>query len=130
MWCLQRKAFNIKYNSANTSEWEIGRHLEGIFIGPILVALGMSDYFLENIEKNRAINYVTDNKLTLLKSVLDFFITLGWIKYDNNDYQFTEEGLFLCDSNETSNGILSQTQLDKVFKDYMKAFKEGVWFGN
>ena len=47
-----------------------------------------------------------------------------------NESSSTEEGLFLCDSYETSNGILSQTQLDKVFKDYMKAFKEGVWFGN
>ena len=39
-----------------------------------------------------------------------------------NESSSTEEGLFLCDSNETSNGILSQTQLDKVFKDFPAAY--------
>ena len=89
------ETFNTKYKNPETAGWEIGRHLEGILIGPILVSLGMSDYFLENIEDNRAINDKTiNNQLPLLTPIMDYFITLGWLKYDNNNYHFTDEGLF------------------------------------
>ena len=89
------ESLNTKHKSPNTIGWEICRHLEGILIGPILVSLGMSEYLLENIEDNREINdEIIDNKLPVLKSVMDFFITLGWLKYDNNNYYFTDEGLF------------------------------------
>ena len=88
-------SLNTKYKSPNTPGWEICRHLEGILIGPILVSLGMNEYFLENIENNRGINdKEIGDKLPVLQSVMDFFITLGWLKYDNNNYHFTDEGLF------------------------------------
>ena len=84
-----------KHTNPNTSGWEIGRHLEGVLLGPILVSLGMSEYFLEYIKNNREINDETiGSKLPVLKSIMDFFITLGWLKYDNNNYHFTDEGLF------------------------------------
>ena len=89
------EALNTKHKSPNTPGWEICRQLEGVLIGPILVSLGMSEYFLENIEDNREINNETiGSTLPVLKSIMDFFITLGWLKYDNNNYYFTDEGLF------------------------------------
>ena len=89
------ESLNTKHKNPNTPGWEIIRQLEGVLIGPILVSLGMSEYFLENIEDNREINDETiGGKLPVLKSIMDFFITLRWLKYDNNNYHFTDEGLF------------------------------------
>ena len=47
------RSFNQTHPNPNSVGWEIARHLEGILIGPILVALGMSEYFSESLENNK-----------------------------------------------------------------------------
>jgi len=89
------ESFSTQYSKTYSPEWEIGRHLEGLLIGPILVTLGMSEYFLVNINIDQAIdkNTIGNNKSTLWL-IIDFFLYLGWIEINDNEIRFTKEGIF------------------------------------
>ena len=69
--------------------------MEGVLLGPILVSLGMSDFFLENIEND---NFIEQDDIgtgiTFLSSILDFFHDLNWVEKKNTSYRFKEEGVF------------------------------------
>ena len=83
------KSLNIKSYQEHSTEWEIIKHLEGVIVGPILVSLGMTEYFKNNSK------FKIDNKnLPLLKIIIDFFIYLDWLKEDKNYYKFTYNGNF------------------------------------
>ena len=88
-------SFNAEYNDLNTLEWEIGRHLEGILTGPMLVALGMSDFLVECIEDNYKINKdIFSKELPILLTIKNLFQSLNWIIQTDDALQFTEEGIF------------------------------------
>jgi hypothetical protein len=88
-------ALNSKGHSPGTIEWDVSKHLEGLLVGPILVALGMSDFFLSSLENDGEVN-VEDMGQTspILDSILTLFINLNWIEIKNNKQYFSEEGLF------------------------------------
>ena len=89
------QSLNTQYNSQNTPGWEICRHLEGMLVGPILVSLGMSEFFLESIEDNRTINQDSNgNEMPLLQSILNFFELLGWVENIDGTQHFTDDGIF------------------------------------
>ena len=89
------RSFNQTYPNSNLVGWEIARHLEGILAGPILVALGMSEFFVEILEQEGEIpEGLVDVNLPLLSSVMEFFRLLNWIESNNGQYRFTAEGLF------------------------------------
>ena len=46
------------YNNKETVEWEIVKHLEGMLIGPLLVAFGMSNFFTKIIKQKTEIKQV------------------------------------------------------------------------
>ena len=88
-------SLNSKGNSPGTIEWDVSKHLEGLLVGPILVALGMSDFFLSSLESEGEINVENMGKtLPILDSILTLFINLNWIEIKNNKQYFSEEGLF------------------------------------
>ena len=47
---VELRSLNEKYRNSQTLQWEMVRHLEGLLMGPILVALDMSEFFTDIIE--------------------------------------------------------------------------------
>ena len=54
----------------------------------------MSDFFLEGLEDNREFSHDSIDQMPVLQSILNFFITIDWIKSSDNNYHFTNDGLF------------------------------------
>ncbi len=71
-------------------------HIEGIAIGPTVVALGMGGmfhkYFMEASFKPEEFHDDADS----FGKILDFFTFLGWFEKRGATYRFTEKGLFLA----------------------------------
>lgn len=84
------KHLDNKNSISETPSWEITRHLEGLLVGPILVALGMSEFFTEITNKNDIIDNEVMVDLPLIRSVIDFFTMLKWV----GKKRFTKEGHF------------------------------------
>ena len=88
-------SLNLKGHSAGTIEWDVSKHLEGLLVGPILVALGMSDFFLYSLENESEINVENMGEtFPTLGSILKLFINLNWIEIKKEMKYFSEEGLF------------------------------------
>jgi len=89
------KSLDDQYNDTDSCAWEIARHLEGVLIGPILVALGMSDFFLENIEDDKTIDIQRLGKtMPELIPIMDLFQYLSWIEIIDDSLRFNPEGTF------------------------------------
>ncbi len=95
------KKFVNKYDIAeakNELEHEVQeqilKHIEGMIIGPSVVALGMSGmfhkYFMESFFK--AEEFHKDG--ASFEKLLDFFVYLEWFEKKNETYRFTPKGLF------------------------------------
>ena len=84
------KNLNNKYNESGTTEWEMVRHLEGLLVGPILVALGMSEFFTEIIENDFDIDDEIIHQFPQVESVINLFTMLDWI----DKKHFTNVGKF------------------------------------
>ncbi len=71
-------------------------HIEGIAIGPTVVALGMGGmfhkYFMEASFKPEEFHEDAES----FGKILDFFTFLGWFEKRGTTYRFTEKGLFLA----------------------------------
>ena len=91
--CLDTLNSNVP--APGSTEWDVSKHLEGLLVGPILVAFGMSDFFLESLENKSEINLESmGDKLPIMNSIFSLFIYLKWIVIKNNKNYFSEEGLF------------------------------------
>lgn len=75
---------------------QVLKHIEGIAIGPTIVALGMGGmfhkYFMEASFK--AEEFHEDGES--FGKILDFFAFLGWFEKKAQTYRFTEKGLFFA----------------------------------
>ncbi|MCS6928736.1 MAG: class I SAM-dependent methyltransferase [Saprospiraceae bacterium] len=73
---------------------QILSHIEGIAIGPTVVALGMGGmfhkYFMEASFKPEEFHEDAES----FGKILDFFVFLGWFEKRGVTYRFTEKGLF------------------------------------
>lgn len=73
---------------------QILKHIEGILIGPTVVALGMSgmfhNYFME--ASFRPEEFHSDK--VSFERLLDFFVYLNWFEKNNGTFRFTEKGVF------------------------------------
>ena len=69
-------------------------HIEGVAIGPSIVALGMGGmfhkYFMEASFKAEEFHEDAES----FGKILDFFAYLGWFEKKGQTYRFTEKGLF------------------------------------
>lgn len=75
---------------------QVLKHIEGMIIGPTVVALGMGGmfhkYFMEASFKPEEFHEDADS----FGKILDFFTFLGWFENKNATYRFTEKGLFFA----------------------------------
>lgn len=69
-------------------------HIEGVLVGPTIVMLGMTGmfhkYFMETSFRPEEFH----KKPECFKEILDFLTYLNWFTKKNDNYQFTETGLF------------------------------------
>ena len=69
-------------------------HIEGVLVGPTIVMLGMTGmfhkYFMETSFRPEEFH----KKPECFKEILDFLTHLDWFTKKNDNYQFTETGLF------------------------------------
>ena len=69
-------------------------HIEGVLVGPTIVMLGMTGmfhkYFMETSFRPEEFH----KKPECFKEILDFLTHLNWFTNKNDNYQFTETGLF------------------------------------
>lgn len=69
-------------------------HIEGVLVGPTIVMLGMTGmfhkYFMETSFRPEEFH----KKPECFKEILDFLTHLEWFTKKNDNYQFTETGLF------------------------------------
>jgi len=75
---------------------QILKHVEGFLVAPTIVRLAMNGmfhkYFMETSFKPDEFHKSPES----FKKILDFFVHLGWFSEKNENYQFTETGLFFA----------------------------------
>ncbi|MGV3696022.1 class I SAM-dependent methyltransferase [Flavobacterium sp.] len=89
--------FGIRFSEDDTIralQKQILYHIEGILVGPTIVMLGMTGmfhkYFMETSFRPEEFH----KKPECFKEILDFLAHLDWFTKKNENYQFTETGLF------------------------------------
>ena len=91
-----RSVVSLGSNSVND-----GKHIEGILVGPTVVALGMGGMFHKYFMDVSFRPEEFHNDAKSFKRLLDFFVWLGWFSSKNGTYSFTDVGLFYA-SNESA----------------------------
>lgn len=88
-------SYGLKPDS-NEIHYQVLKHIEGILVGPSVVALGMGGmfhkYFMET--SFRADEFHKDS--TRFERLLDFFTHIGWYTKKKDTYSFTDKGLFFA----------------------------------
>ena len=84
-------SFSNQFNNEDTPSWEISKHIEGILIGPVLVALEMSKFFNINTNNNFIDIESIKCEMPILNHALNMMRHLQWI---NNENIFSKKGLF------------------------------------
>lgn len=92
----QYKSFLLEKSDENSLEFQLKKHIEGVLIGPIIVKLGMSGmfhkYFMEASFSAGEFHKNPD----CFEQILDYLSELGWFTKRNQNFQFTETGLFFA----------------------------------
>lgn len=91
--------YGIEY-SQNPLEKEVQhqvlKHIEGYLVAPTIVRLAMNGmfhkYFMETSFKPDEFHKSPES----FKKILNFFVHIGWFTEKNDNYQFTETGLFFA----------------------------------
>lgn len=77
-------------------EAQILKQIEGVLVGPITVFLGMDGMFHKYfMEASFSADEFHEDPVSFSK-ILDFFCHLGWFSKKNENYRFTEKGLFFA----------------------------------
>ena len=82
------------WNNKKSLAYQVLKHIEGILVGPTVVALGMGGmfhkYFMDT--SFRPDEFHADGDA--FERLLNFFVELGWFTRKNGTFSFSEEGLF------------------------------------
>lgn len=91
--------FGIQFSDSNEEkevQLQILKHIEGCIIGPVIVHLGMTGmfhkYFMETSFQAAEFHKNSEN----FEVILDFMAHLGWFKKMNDNYKFTETGIYFA----------------------------------
>ncbi|MET3731273.1 class I SAM-dependent methyltransferase [Moheibacter stercoris] len=80
----------------NSFDFQVQKHIEGAFVGPIIVKLGMSGMFHKYfMEASFSADEFHKNP-GCFSQILDALVDLGWFTKRFSNYQFTEKGLFFA----------------------------------
>ena len=78
----------------NEIEEQILKHIEGVLVGPTVVALGMGGMFHKYFMEASFRPDEFHGEGELFERLLDIFAFLGWFEKSNGTFSFTEKGLF------------------------------------
>ena len=82
-------------NQDSKDLWEITKHLEGMFVGPVLTSIGMSNFFSDELNNSKEINIeILKDKFPTLSRIIKYFHKIDWFSFDQNKYFLTEIGEF------------------------------------
>lgn len=91
--------FGIQLSDSNEEkevQLQILKHIEGCIIGPVIVHLGMTGmfhkYFMETSFQAAEFHKNSEN----FEVILDFMAHLCWFKKMNDNYKFTETGIYFA----------------------------------
>lgn len=87
---------NFGLTEINTLEKQVLKHIEGVIIAPIVVLLGVNGMFHKYFMEASFSAEEYHKNPESFKTILDFFVHLGWFTKRNDTYQFTEKGLFFA----------------------------------
>ena len=73
---------------------QVLKHIEGILVGPTVVALGMSGMFHKYFMEASFSPDEFHSDAESFEKLLDIFTYLGWFQKKNETYRFTEKGMF------------------------------------
>ncbi len=92
-WGLEKS--NDKFT--NKVQDEILTHIEGLIIGPFLVALGMNGFFKEHGQYNPSFD-VKELKgdIDSLNEIFTFLAEIGWFEKQESTFTFTAKGMFFA----------------------------------
>jgi SAM-dependent methyltransferase len=77
-------------------EAQVSKQIEGVLVGPITVFLGMDGMFHKYfMEASFSADEFHEDPVSFSK-ILDFFCHLGWFSKKNENYRFTDKGLFFA----------------------------------
>ncbi|NNE27567.1 MAG: class I SAM-dependent methyltransferase, partial [Saprospiraceae bacterium] len=97
-WELICKQYSNHFGKDNSDPLiqQIMSHIEGILIGPSIVALGMSGmfhkYFMEASFRPEEFHRDAES----FEKLLSFFKDLGWFEQSGSTFKFTDKGLFFA----------------------------------
>ncbi len=81
----------------NTIQAEVVTHIEGLIIGPFLVALGMNGFFREYGQYNPIFDVKELNGDTnSLMEIFSFLAEIGWFEKEDTTFAFTAKGMFFA----------------------------------
>jgi SAM-dependent methyltransferase len=94
-----RENYGIEFSAdehARRIQAQVLNHIEGVIIGPTVVALGMGGmfhkYFMEASFRPEEFHEDVES----FQQILDFFAFLGWFEQRGGTYRFTQKGLFFA----------------------------------
>ncbi len=104
-WALEKifKKYCSRYGlaikedqSSKDIQEQVLKHIEGIIVGPTVVALGMSGMFHKYFMEASFMPEEFHEDGESFGRLLDIFVFLGWFVKKNNTYRFTPKGLFFA----------------------------------
>ncbi len=106
---------------------QVLQHIEGLAIGPTIVALGMAGmfhkYFMEASFKPEEFHDDADS----FSKILDFFTFLGWFEKRGATYRFTEKGLFLAQRASAYGVTVSYVPTFRLMDELIFGDAEVLW---
>ncbi|SEL37129.1 hypothetical protein SAMN04487910_2262 [Aquimarina amphilecti] len=81
---------------ANITQQQILKHIEGILVGPTIVHLGMGGMFHKYFMEASFSADEYHKFPASFDTILTFLSNLGWFSKSNNNYTFTNKGLFFA----------------------------------
>lgn len=88
----------------NSIDYQLQKHIEGCLVGPIIVKLGMSGMFHKYFMEASFSAGEFHKNPQCFEGILDALTNLGWFTKKNQNFQFTEKGLFFA-RRATSYGV-------------------------
>jgi len=77
-------------------EFQLKKHIEGVLVGPIIVKLGMSGMFHKYFMEASFSAGEFHRNPECFEVILDYLSQLGWFTKRNQNFQFTDTGLFFA----------------------------------
>ncbi|MFK8102633.1 MAG: hypothetical protein AB8G15_08910 [Saprospiraceae bacterium] len=103
-------------------------HLEGMIVGPILVALSRNGFF-EKVNAEHASFKLADhtNNTEQWQEVFDFLTSLAWFTHEGDAYQLTAKGLYLSEQAHTYGLVVSYLPSFTCMSELLYGHPRKLW---